>query len=44
MDRFQNISNILNPNPPQGAAIGALRIRIPADATTTYTMLPALAR
>jgi len=29
---------------PTGAAIGALGIRIPAGATTTYTTLPALAK
>ena len=50
IDRYQNIPNILNIRgtiefvTPQGAAIGALGIRIPAGAAHTYTTLPALAR
>jgi hypothetical protein len=53
VDKFQNIPNIGNirgtiefdtPQTPAGIAIGALGIRIPAGATTTYTTLPAIAR
>jgi sugar lactone lactonase YvrE len=54
IDKFQdpalNIRNIrgtiefLTPTTPVGITIGALGIRIPAGATTTYTTLPALAR
>ena len=46
-DRYQfalNIRGTIEFITPEGAAIGALGIRIPAGATTTYTTLPALAR
>jgi hypothetical protein len=39
-----NIRGTIEFATPVGAAIGALGIRIPAGATTTYTTLPALAR
>ena len=49
-DKYPETANIrgtiefLTPTTPVGVAIGALGIRIPAGATTTYTTLPALAR
>jgi hypothetical protein len=49
-DKYPETANIRGtiefdtPTTPVGIAIGALGIRIPAGATTTYTTLPALAR
>jgi NHL repeat len=49
-DKYPETANIrgtvefLTPTTPVGITIGALGIRIPAGATTTYTTLPALAR
>jgi sugar lactone lactonase YvrE len=49
-DKYPEAANIRGtiefdtPQNPAGIAIGALGIRIPAGATTTYTTLPALAR
>jgi hypothetical protein len=46
-DKYQQTANIrgtIEFDTPAGAQIGALGIRIPPGALTTYTTLPALAK